>query len=90
METNEKKLNAKAGRSVSYDFSLQSSPNCKKDKSTKTENEVLNVVELNDKQSDEFLKVCLFLGLFYFYTKQQYFDLGKEMGRTLIKRPIFW
>jgi hypothetical protein len=42
---------------VNYDVASTQSPKC--DQATKTENEVLNVVELNDKQSDEFLKVSL-------------------------------
>lgn len=42
---------------VNYDVTSKQSPKPLYDKGTKTDNEVLNVVELDNKQSDEFLKV---------------------------------
>ncbi|KAI6184622.1 hypothetical protein M3Y97_00616200 [Aphelenchoides bicaudatus] len=42
---------------VNYDVASKQSPKSLRDQATKTDNEVLNVVELNDKQSDDFLKI---------------------------------
>lgn len=44
-------------QSVSYDIGPQASTKNLEDKSTKTDNAILNVVELNNQESDEFLKV---------------------------------